>query len=81
MMGRLQFWLQRRKWWPACWFGNRISDIRYWLWRARGGKWPEYGCCEDGPHAPGLYYVSPGYLTIDTRYPNAASNTGSEPSS
>jgi len=33
MMGRLQFWLQRREWWPACWIGNRISDARFYAWR------------------------------------------------
>lgn len=41
-MGRLQLWLQRREWWTACWIGNRISDARYYLWRAHGGKCPEH---------------------------------------
>lgn len=68
-MGRLQFWLQgypnKRRPWAVSWLGNRISDVRYLLWRARGGKWPE------------SKYVGP-FVTIDTRYPNATSNTETE---
>lgn len=43
MMGRLQQWLQgypnKRRPWVAVWLGNLISSCRYWLWRARGGRW------------------------------------------
>lgn len=44
MMGRLQFWLQGHGYpppyrpWVAVWLGNRISDVRYWVWRLRGGE-------------------------------------------
>jgi hypothetical protein len=41
--GRLQWWLQGHptptrgyvtRPWMLMWIGNRISDARYWLWRA-----------------------------------------------
>ncbi len=44
-MGRLQFWLQGHgsptpyRPWFAWRLGNLISDVRFWTWRARGGKW------------------------------------------
>ena len=65
MMGRLQFWLQghpnKQRPWVAIWLGNRLSDGRYWLWRARGGKYPT------------SKHVGP-FVTIDPRYPSATSN-------
>ena len=99
MTGRLQFWLQRREWWPACWLGNRISDVRYWLWRVFDGSWPKSVClcdrfkgnvsfdrtiCACG--SMHYYCDDCGWqtdpcdtITIDTRYPNAVSNTESSP--
>lgn len=76
-MGRLQFWLQghpnKRRPWAAIWIGNRISDVRFYWWRLRGGKWPKSENVEP-------------FVTIDTRFPSAttnfpigkASNTGRE---
>lgn len=31
-LSRLQFRLQRRSF-PLAWLGNRVSDVRCWLWR------------------------------------------------
>jgi hypothetical protein len=32
-LNRLQFALQHRDDFASIWIGNRISDLRYWLWR------------------------------------------------
>ena len=45
--GRLQAWLHggypptgNGDPFPGAWrLGNLVSTIRYWAWRARGGKW------------------------------------------
>jgi hypothetical protein len=39
-LGRLQFWLQgwpdKGRPWAVAWLGNRVSDLRFWLWQASG---------------------------------------------
>ena len=30
-LGRAQYWLWRRP--RGGWLGNRVSDLRYWMWR------------------------------------------------
>lgn len=38
MLGRLQERLQRGKLWRL---GNLISDVRWMVWRAAGGRYPD----------------------------------------
>lgn len=35
LLGRLQFWLFEYGQWRL---GNGVSALRYWLWRATGGR-------------------------------------------
>ena len=41
VLQRLAFWLMgwpdRYRPWPVAWCGNRIQDVRYHIWRVRGG--------------------------------------------
>ena len=40
MIDRWLLNLQSRLWDGRLWrFGNALADVRYWIWRARGGKW------------------------------------------